>query len=130
MRITRRLVAVVLIALGLLNIISCSAKEKKLTFNGGDLYYSSQVTEADAKKLGNYLVEDKFFDGTQKTAKLDKNGETYEFRMVLKDAENVREVMKTYPAVAKKLSEQVFHGKKVAIHLCDDGFKTLQVVEN
>jgi hypothetical protein len=127
MRITRTLAAVVLIAVALLTIISCSAGDKKLTFNGGDLYYTPQVTEADAKKLGNYLVDDKFFDGTQKTVKLNKSEGTYEFRMVLKDVENDRGAPKRYSIVARQMSEQVFNGQKVIIHLCDDKFKTIHV---
>lgn len=121
MKITRNLVAAVAAAVALLATISCTAKDKKLTFNGGDLLYTSQVTEADAKKLGNFLVEDKFFDGTEKTVKLNKSDGTYEFRMVLKER-----TTKKYSGVAKKLSEQVFNGQKVVVHLCDAEFKTLQ----
>jgi hypothetical protein len=117
----------VLMAIALLTIISCTAKDKKLTFNGGDLYYSSKVTEADAKKLGNYLVEDKFFDGTQKTVKLNKSGGNYEFRMVLKDAENDPGAEKKYSAVSRELSQKAFSGQRVVIHLCDKDFKTLVV---
>lgn len=129
MKITRIVVAIILIGIALLRLASCHDYGKKLTFNGGDLYYTSQVTEADAQKLGNYLVKEKFFDGTSKTVQLNKNGETYEFRMVMiKDGEKAPNTVETFTAVSKELSENVFSGGKVVVHLCDDRLKTLRVV--
>jgi hypothetical protein len=129
MKITRILVAVVLIGVALLRIASCNNYGKKLTFNGGELYYTSQATEADAKKLGEYLVKEKFFDGTRKTVQLNKNDGTYEFRMVVKkDGEKAPNTVETFTAVSKELSENVFNGGKVVVHLCDDDLKTLRVV--
>lgn len=129
MKITRIVIAVVLIAIALLKITSCSNHGKKLTFNGGELYYTSQVTEADAQKLGNYLVKEKFFDGTRKTVQLNKNGEAYEFRMVMiKDGEKAPNTVETFTAVSKELSENVFNGGKVVVHLCDHQLKTLRTI--
>ena len=129
MKITRIVVAIILIGIALLRLASCHDYGKKLTFNGGDLYYTSQVTEADAQKLGNYLVKEKFFDGTKKTVQLNKNGETYEFRMVMiKDAEKAPNTVETFTAVSKELSENVFNGGKVVVHLCDDHLKTLRAI--
>jgi hypothetical protein len=129
MKITRILVAVILAAVALLTIASCSSYGKKLAFNGGELYYTSQVTETEANKLGEYLVKEKFFDGTRKTVQLNKSGGTYEFRMVvLRDAEKERGAAKQFSAVSRELSENVFNGGKVAVHLCDDHLKTLLVV--
>jgi hypothetical protein len=129
MKITRILIAVVLIGVALLRITSCNNYGKKLTFNGGELYYTSQVTEADAKKLGEYLVKEKFFDGTKKTVQLNKNKGTYEFRMVvIKDGEKAPNTVETFTSVSKELSENVFNGGKVVVHLCDDHLKTLRVI--
>jgi hypothetical protein len=129
MKITRILIAVVLIGIALLRITSWNNYGKELTFNGGELYYTSQVTEADAKKLGEYLVKEKFFDGTRKTVQLNKNGGTYEFRMVMiKDGEKAPNTVETFTAVAKELGENVFNGGKVVVHLCDDRLKTLRVI--
>jgi hypothetical protein len=129
MKITRILVAIVLIAIALLRIASCHNYGKKLTFNGGELYYTSQVSEADANKLGEYLVKEKFFDGTKKTVQLNKNGANYEFRMVMKkDAEKAPNTTETFQSVAKELSDNVFKGGHVVVHLCDDQLKTLRVI--
>lgn len=129
MKIIRILAAVILIGIALLKISSCTNYGKKLTFNGGDLYYTSQVTESDAQKLGNYLLKEKFFDGSGKTVQLNKNGETYEFRMVMiKDGEKAPNTVETFTSVAKELSGNVFGGSKVVVHLCDDHLKTLRVI--
>jgi hypothetical protein len=129
MKTIRILSAIILIGVVLLKITSCTNYGKKLTFNGGELYYTAQVTEADAKKLGDYLVKEKFFDGNKKTVQLNKNGETYEFRMVvIKDGEKGPDTAATFTSVAKELSENVFGGGKVVVHLCDDHLKTLRVV--
>jgi hypothetical protein len=129
MKITRILIAVVLVSIALLRITSCSNYGKMLTFNGGELYYTPQVTETEARKLGEYLVKEKFFDGTKKTVQLAKNNGTYEFRMVvLKDGEKAPDADKTFTAVAKELSDNVFSGGKVAVHLCDNRLKTLRVI--
>jgi hypothetical protein len=129
MKITRILIAIVLIGIALLKITSCNNHGKKLTFNGGELYYTSQVAEAEAKKLGEYLVKEKFFDGTSKTVQLNKNGANYEFRMVMiKDGEKAPNTVETFTAVSKELSDNVFNGGKVVVHLCDDHLKTLRVI--
>jgi hypothetical protein len=129
MKTIRILSAVVLIGILLLKITSCTNYGKKLTFNGGELYYTSQATEAEAKKLGEYLVKEKFFDGKKKTVQLNKDGDTYQFRMVvLKDAEKGANVVESFTSVAKEISENVFNGGKVVVHLCDDHLKTLRVI--
>ncbi|MEY2558739.1 MAG: hypothetical protein QOE34_2164 [Verrucomicrobiota bacterium] len=129
MKILRILAAVVLIGVALLRIASCNNYGKKLTFNGGDLYYTSHVTEAEAKKLGDYLVKGEFFNGTPKTVQLNKTGDTYEFRAVVKkDTEKSASTVETFTLVAKTLSDDVFNHSKVVVHLCDDHLKTLRVV--
>jgi len=86
----------ILLAVGL----GCSSYGTKLDYNGGELYYTKNVTESEAKKLGDYLVKEEFFDGKEKTVQLDKSGSTYQFRMVVQkdkqaDAE-ILNIMKTF----------------------------------
>ncbi len=101
----------------------------KLTFNGGDLYYASSVKETEAEKLGEYLTQGKFFDGSPKSVQIQKSGDIWEFRMVVKEGydkdEKLAEDMKE---VAAELSKNVFEGALVNVHLCDSQFKTLLVV--
>lgn len=101
----------------------------KLEFNGGDLFYTERSTPEQATKLGNYLVKENFYDGRRKTVQLNKSGTTYEFRMVVqKGMDENEDFIKTMKSVAKELSENVFNGDKVEVHLCDDQLETLRVV--
>lgn len=105
----------------------------RLEFNGGELYYTSQVTKQEAQKLGECLVEQDFFDGKEKSVQLDKEGETYVFRAVVKKElqENIANNATLDPVfkfIALGMSVNVFGGSPVEIHLCDGSFKTLRVI--
>jgi len=100
----------------------------RLTFNGGELYYTSSVTQAEANKLGRYLVSEGFFNGNMKTVQLNKAGSTYEFRMVIKKG---LEKDEEFIQIAKQMCvelEQLFGGRDVDIHLCDENLTTLRVI--
>ncbi|MBW2522761.1 MAG: hypothetical protein JRI23_01235 [Deltaproteobacteria bacterium] len=102
---------------------------KLLVFNGGDLYFASGIEPHRAKKLGDYLVADGFFDGAPKTVRLDKQGDLWRFQMVVKPGvEKDEAFVKLTREVAKELSEKVFDGGKVEIHLCDATLRTLEAV--
>jgi hypothetical protein len=129
MKTMRIFAAVLAIAGGLLGLTSCGGYGKKLQFNGGELYYTPTVTEAEAKKLGEFLVKEGFFDGAKKTVQLRKTNGTYEFRMVAKKGtesdQNMLDLAKTF---AGQLSQNVFSGAETVVHLCDDHLKTVRVV--
>ena len=124
--ITTILVLAVLLAVGL----ACTGHGTKLDFNNGELYYTDNVTEADAKKLGDYLVKAGFFSGKKITVQLDKAGATYQFRMVVlpekQNDENSLELMKSF---AGEISEEVFNNAPVELHIFDDQLKTLKVLK-
>lgn len=101
----------------------------ELTFNGGQLFYTSSVTEAEAKKLGQYLVENGFFDGNLKTVQINKSGNTYEFRMVVKKGiEQDESMVLAAKMLAIELSESVFNNAPVDIHFCDERLETIRVI--
>lgn len=113
----------------LLMLIACTNYGTKLEFNGVELYYTSDVEEAEAKALGEYLVDSGFADGNEKSVQLNKEGSTYEFRMVVKEGmEKDEEYIEIAKVFAAELSETLFDGEQVDIHLCDDKLKTLRVV--
>ena len=113
----------------LMIFISCADYGTLLEFNGGELYYKSPVSEREAYKLGEYLVESEFFDGEPKTVQLDKTGNTYNFRMVIKvGIEKDEEFIQLFKVFSNELSEYVFNGNAVDIHLCDESLNTLRVV--
>jgi hypothetical protein len=119
------LVVAVLLAIGL----ACSGHGTKLDYNGGELYYTANVTEADAKKLGDYLVKEQFFSGKKVTVQLDKSGATYQVRMVIiPEKQNDAAYHEILKAFAGQVSASVFNNAATEIHVCDDSLKTLKVI--
>jgi hypothetical protein len=98
-------------------------------FNGIQLYYTKNVTESEATSLGLYLSSSGFADGQNKTVQLDRTGNTYEVRMVVKKG---IELDPQYCEDAKKfgadISYIVFNSQKVDVHFCDKGLNTLRVM--
>lgn len=120
------LVLTILMAVGL----ACGSYGTKLDFNGGELYYTDNVTEADAKKLGDYLVKSGFFDGRKITVQLDKSGATYQFRMVVvPEKQNDDATMILMKAFAGEISGEVFNDAPTELHICDDQLKTIRVLK-
>jgi hypothetical protein len=110
-------------------LFGCSNYGEKLIFNGGELYYTSAVTINEAQRLGNYLVNSKYYDGNNKTVQLNKENGTYEVRLVIKKGlENDQEVVSLMKTFARDISIEVFGGASVDIHLCDNQLNTLRVV--
>jgi hypothetical protein len=118
-------------AIVIATLVSCDNYGTKLTFDSTDVYYTDEVTEAEAQALGEFLQESDFTDGDDtKTVQLTKDGDTYQFRMVVKEGyedDEDYELIAQYFAFS--ISEEVFDGEEVEIHLCDDELKTLKVVE-
>lgn len=101
----------------------------RIEFNGGEVYHTASVTDAEARKVGAYLVKYKFFDGTPKSVQLNKTGAVYEFRMVVNESVvNDQSRMPTFQTFAKELSVDLFNNSPVVLHLCDNRFQTLRVV--
>ena len=124
--ITTALVLTVLLTIGL----ACSSYGTKLDFNNGELYYTDNVTESDAKKLGDYLVNSGFFSGKKITVQLDKSGATYQFRMVVQpEKQNDEATAVLMKAFAEEISEEVFNDAPTELHICDDQLKTVKVLK-
>jgi hypothetical protein len=102
---------------------------KSLTSNGDVLFYTSTVAEEEAQKLLQYLVDQGLYDGSGMLAQINKNYDTYEFRLTIKKGlEQDQEVIDTFKMFSKELSKTIFNGESVDIHLCDDNLNTLRVV--
>lgn len=120
------MVLAILLAFGL----ACNQYGEKLEYNGGEIYYTKNVTEAEAKKLGEYLVKQEFFDGKEKTVQLDKQGGTYQFRMVVvEDKRNDESTLEIFKTFASQISAAVFDKAPVEIHVCNEKLETLKVVK-
>jgi len=103
---------------------------KELKYKGSTLFYTSKVTEDEARRFGDYLLGNGFFQEDKPgTVQLTKEGKVYQFRMVVK-----KSVAKDMSYIgnagifAAHISKDVFNGKKVEIHLCDNKFRTLRTV--
>lgn len=127
MRKTKTIFVIMLIASVILT--NCADYGKEKNFNGVQLFYTSTITETEANSLGNYLIESEFADGERKTIQLNKSGNTYEFRMVVKKGiEQDPEYIELGKLMAAELSFEIFNGNQVDIHFCDESLKTLRVL--
>ncbi len=110
--------------------LACNQYGTKLEYNGGEVYYTDKVTETEAKKLGEYLVKEEFFDGKPKTVQLDKAGAVYQFRMVVqKEKQSDEQTMELMKVFAGQLSSDVFNDAPVEMHVCDESLKTIRVIK-
>lgn len=101
-----------------------------LTFNNGELYFVPPATRQDADKLGAYLVQSRFFDGQRKTVQLAKSGDRFEFRMiVVRDFDRNPQFLDAVRRFGRELSQNVFGGAVVDVHLCNEYLKTLKTVD-
>ncbi|KYG71450.1 hypothetical protein EV198_3326 [Roseivirga ehrenbergii] len=108
-------------------VFSSSGYGEKLEFNGTDVYYTDLVTEADAQRLGEYLVDSEFADGNGKSVQLTKRDSTYLFRMVVIDGvteDSTKDI--SFKALAMLISMQVFDGAPVELEACSNTFETLR----
>ncbi len=106
----------------------------KITYeNGSELYYKSPATEQEAKALGEYLSDAGWFDVGKpvKTVQLLKIAGVYQVRFPVKEGyDKDEDYLNTCKLMAQEISEGVFEGKTVEIHLCDNNLNTLVVVSN
>lgn len=107
----------------------CNNYGKEKIFNGVQVYHTDKVTDAEADSLGNYLVRDGFADGKEKTVQLTKSGNTYQFRMVVKEGiDKDPEYLAIGKFMATMFSAKLFNGSPVELQLCDKYMTTLKVV--
>ncbi|KXK55930.1 MAG: hypothetical protein IPM61_12070 [Chlorobi bacterium] len=105
----------------------CSNHGKRLEFGSGTLYYTENVTEDQAKKLGETLQKSSHFANKEWKAQLDKAGALWKLNLV-EDAAKVNDpTFKVWITNYNlQLSKQVFSDGKVQIDLCDDDFNPLK----
>ena len=100
-----------------------------LEFNGGQLSYRNPVTNSEAQNLGKFLTEQGLFDGRSVAVLLTKTENTYEVRLPTKKGiENLEGVPQEFVSLAYQISETVFDGKPVDLHLCDEWLRTKMVI--
>lgn len=123
------LLSKLMVFLSIAFIWSCGNYGRKLKFNQGQLFYTSTVSESEAQKLGQYLVQQGFFDGKEKSIQLNKSGNIYQFRMAIKKGyERDPNLINFAKKISQELSKDVFNDAPVEIHLCNDNLQTLKTI--
>ena len=114
----------------LLLICSCKNYGKKIMYGKSELYYTTNVTEEQAKKLGDFLQENKAFPTDRRaTFQLDKAKDTFLVRMVvLKDYIDNADYNKTAQYTIYRLRKDVFNSDAAVLEFCDDQLKTVKVI--
>lgn len=110
--------------------VGCNQYGTKMEFKKGQLYYTKAVTEADAKKVGEYLQGIGYFaDDKERAVQVDKSGDAYALRfVVVEGAEKNEAAIKEFKALGLDASQKLFSGAKVDVILCDDKLNTIKVV--
>ena len=117
-----------LLVLSTLFIVACGDLGTEKNYNGTQLFYTSDITDAEADMVSEYLVSSGFADGQEKTVQLAKTGGTYEFKMVVKKGlEQDQEYATLFKNFAAEMSKNVFDGAQVDLHACDENLETLRV---
>ena len=103
---------------------------KILKYEGSKLFYTSEVSEEQARKLGDYLLKNGFFKKDNPgTVQITKEDDLYQFRMVVKGGKTQDvEFLKIAGIFAAQLSRDIFDNEMVEMHLCDKNFETIQSV--
>lgn len=104
---------------------------KKLTFGNHEVYYKGEgVSESDARKLGEYLEEQEWFDkdGDRKSAQLTHDGEDYLVHLVVKDGGLTDAKELAGWKLQSGMSEELFNGKPVRIVWANTDLKDVEIL--
>ncbi|MCL2041058.1 MAG: hypothetical protein FWG84_03340 [Bacteroidales bacterium] len=98
------------------------------TFNGMQVFYTPQISEAIIETLGEYFIASGYADGNEKTAVLSQPNNAYELGLIVQPGvEQVQENRDLFKAFAEELCACVFEGEKVNFYLCDSELEPLIV---
>ncbi len=95
-----------------------------------EVYYAGGATEAEARKLGQALQQNRFFDGQgEKTVQISKSRDRFIISFVLVegfwDKPNVRQLFRE---LGQQLSQKHFGGKPLEIRLCNEWMTTKKTI--
>lgn len=129
--------AVLVILISCIGFVSCnilSPYGKKVNINPtSEVYYKGDgVTEADAVKLGQYLLRNKYFDSTTtKSVQLTKDT-TFVVKFVIDETKLKDNPMAEIGFMAMKLllQDSVFNGQKIKVILANTEMKGIKTVED
>ena len=121
---------IAVLAITACNLLSPYGKKVKINDKSEVYIKGAGVTEADAQKLGNYLLKIKFFDdSSHKSVQLLKDS-TYVVKFVV-DADALKQnpaAEVSFMAIQMLITDSVFNGKKVRVVLADNNLKDIKTV--
>lgn len=113
-------------------IFNSNIPETRVQYNEDEIYYTANILEKDAEKLGQYFVVTRVFeaDGLASSVKLDRERNATYIVSFIVDKQNINneELLQEMTAFAGYISRDVFSNSKVQINLCNSRFKILKVV--
>jgi hypothetical protein len=101
-----------------------------LDYGENRLFYSNNITQSQAKELGDYFNTEGYFTSNSKIdVKIDKQNDTYVLSLVVESGyQNNQNYVEPMKAISRELSQNVFENNKVRIDLCNDRFKVLSSI--
>lgn len=116
-------------------LTSCDDFGKKVSIGKNEVYYKGDgATEADAKKLGDFLKKAEYFnDSATKSVQLTKQNDAYVVRLVVdKDKIDLNDQTQKnlFWIMQSEISEGAFGGAKTKIILSDEKLKDIQPIED
>lgn len=116
-----------LLLLLILAVSGCNKHGKGLEFGKGTLYYTENVTEDQAKKLGETLQKSSYFAEKEWKAQIDKTGALWKLSIVEEAGKVNDPAFKVWLTNYNlQLSKLAFNDGKVQIDLCDEDFNPLK----
>jgi hypothetical protein len=111
-------------------VVFNSGLGEKRVFGPGEEVYYQAVPREDADRLGQFLQREGFFDGRgPKTVVLKREGGSLVVAFVVNAAAVKKpQVIQEFREFGRQLSQQVFGGQPVEIHLCDEYLSVLSTV--
>jgi len=122
-----------LLIMGLVLVTACNEYGDKVQINAkSEVYYKEGVSEAEAKKLGDFLLKKEYFNSTdERSAQLTKENGEYVVKFVVNEEklnQDKDNVMLGFKVWQMWIQDNVFNGAKTKLVLTDDKFKDVQQV--
>jgi hypothetical protein len=105
-------------------------EDNRLAFNGGEVYYGGQVSEEEARGVGEYLVREQYFTDEQpSTLELHYNDGSYELGFVI-DAQYVEDPLTViqFGTMGEEIARKILNGSSTIVVLYDEYLNPLRTV--
>lgn len=103
-----------------------TAPGKRIRFGAFTLYYSPALTADVVNRVVQYLTRENFADQPM-VARLLRHGATYQFQVIF-SGPPVEDQVTVFEVLAAGLSDDVFCGAAVEVHVCDSIFRLYVVI--